>query len=30
MDDPRFASLSERRQKLMAFEEVLLKSGIEG
>ena len=30
MDDPRFASLSERRQKLMALEEVLLNTGIDG
>ena len=30
MNDPRFASLSERKQKLMALEEVLLNSGIEG
>ncbi|DBA91958.1 TPA: Ankyrin repeat and BTB/POZ domain-containing protein 1 [Trebouxia sp. C0005] len=30
MDDPRFASLSERKQKLMALEEILLNTGIEG
>lgn len=30
MEDPRFASLSERRQKLMALEEVLLNTGIDG
>ena len=30
MDDPRFASLSERRRKLMALEEVLLNTGIDG
>jgi len=30
MDDPRFASLSERKQKLMALEEILLTTGIEG
>ena len=30
MDDPGFASLSERKQKLMALEEILLKTGIEG
>lgn len=30
MDDPRFAALSERRQKLMALEEVLLNTGIDG
>ena len=30
MDDPLFATLSERRQKLMALEEVLLNTGIEG
>ncbi|KAL3148881.1 Ankyrin repeat and BTB/POZ domain-containing protein 1 [Trebouxia sp. C0010 RCD-2024] len=30
MDDPLFSSLSERRQKLMALEEILLNTGIEG
>ena len=30
MGDPRFVSLSERRQKLMALEEVLLETGIDG
>ena len=30
MDDPLFGTLSERRQKLMALEEVLLNTGIEG
>ena len=30
MDDPLFATLSERRQKLMALEEILLNTGIEG
>ncbi len=30
MDDLRFASLSERKQKLMALEEILLNTGIEG
>ena len=30
MDDPRFAALSERKKKLMALEEILLNTGIEG
>lgn len=30
MDDPIFSTLSERRQKLMALEEILLNTGIEG
>ena len=30
MDDPLFATLSERRQKLMALEEILLNTGIVG
>ncbi|DBA74292.1 hypothetical protein WJX77_001158 [Trebouxia sp. C0004] len=30
MDDPRFALLSERKKKLMALEEILLNTGIEG
>ncbi len=30
MDDPRFVMLSERKQKLMALEEILLNTGIEG
>ena len=30
MDDPMFSTLSERRQKLMALEEILLNTGIEG
>lgn len=30
MDDPMFSALSERRQKLMALEEILLNTGIEG
>ena len=30
MDDPRFVNLSERKQKLMALEEILLNTGIEG
>lgn len=30
MNDPLFSSLSERRQKLMALEEILLNTGIEG
>lgn len=30
MDDPMFSTLSERRQKLMALEEILLNIGIEG
>ena len=30
MDDPIFSTLSERRQKLMALEEILLDTGIEG
>lgn len=30
MDDPLFSTLSERKQKLMALEEILLNTGIEG
>ena len=30
MSDPLFATLSERKQKLMALEEILLTAGIEG